>query len=83
MISNLPKRDRANVARRRLARGICVKLQLPQSDALAHIIGNGTESTSEAAVNTWLDEYGLDPSRFSLQEACDALQSDLMARLDA
>ena len=82
MTFNLPKRDIANVARRRLARGICVKLQLPQDDALAHIIGNGTESTSEAAVNTWLSEYGVDPSHCSLQDACDALQRDLMARLD-
>ena len=81
MMINLPKRDTANVARRRLARGICVKLRLPQDDALAHIIGNGTECTSEAAVSTWLSGLGVDPSRISLQEACDALQSDLMARL--
>ena len=83
MTINLPKRDTAKVARQRLAKGICVKLRLPQDDALAHIIGNGTENTSEAAVNTWLGGLGIDPSHISLQEACDALQSDLMARLDA
>ena len=81
MATATPNRDDA--ARRRLAKGICVKLRLPQDDALAHIIGNGTESTSEAAVNTWLSEYGLDPSHFSLLEACDALQRDLLVRLDA
>lgn len=74
--------DIADAIRRRLAKGICVKLQLPQDDTLAHIIGNGTESTSEAAVSTWLSERGVDPLHFSLMDACDALQRDLMVRLD-
>ena len=50
MTINIPKPDRSDAVRRRLVKGICVKLQLPQDDVLAHIIGNGTESTSEAAV---------------------------------
>ncbi len=82
MTINIPKPDKADAVRRRLARGICIKLRLPQDDGLAHIIGNGTESTSEAAVDTWLIKTEVDPSRFSLQDACDALQRDLMARLD-
>ena len=83
MSITISKSNGATAVRRRLAKGICVKLRLPQDDALAHIIGDGTESTSEAAVNTWLSELRIDPSDISLQEACDALQSDLMARLDA
>lgn len=74
--------DKIDSARRRLARGICVKLQLPPDDGLAYIIGNGTETTSESAVHTWLSENGADPSLFSLQEACDTLQRDLSDRLD-
>lgn len=83
MTIEIPKPNKADAVRRRIAKGICVKLQLPQDDVLAHIIGNGTESTSEGAVNTWLSELGRDPSRISFQEACDALLSDLMSRLDA
>ena len=82
MTIEISKPDRANSARRRLAKGMCIKLQLPMDDSLAHIIGSGTESTSESAVNTWLVEYGVDPSRISLQDACDALQRDLSDRLD-
>ena len=82
MTFNIPNPDRPDVVRRRLAKGICIKLRLPQDDGLAHIIGNGTESTSEAAVDTWLINNEVDPARYSLQDACDALQRDLLARLD-
>ena len=78
----IPKPDQMNSARRRLAKGICAKLRLPLDDTLAHIIGHGTEHTSEAAVNTWLTDVGADPLVISLQEACDALQRDLSDRLD-
>ena len=80
-ISN-PKPNRTNAVCRRLAKGICVKLRLPQDDALSHVIGNGTESTIEAAVSTWLHEHSVDPSQISLQDACDALERELLARLD-
>lgn len=81
MTISIPKPDRPDVVRRRLAKAICIKLRLPQDDGLAHIIGNGTESTIEAAVDTWLIMNEADPLDFSLQDACDALQCDLMARL--
>jgi hypothetical protein len=70
MTINIPKPEKADAVRRRLAKGICIKLRLPQDGGLAHIIGNGTESTSEAAVDTWLINNGVDPSRSSLQDAC-------------
>ena len=78
----IPKPDKTSSARRRLAKGVCVKLQLPLDDSLAHVIGNGTESTSEAAVSHWLAELGADPFQTSLQEACNALLRDLSDRLD-
>ena len=78
----IPKRNSTDAVCRRLAKSICVKLRLPQDDALSHVIGNGTESTIEGAVSTWLHENGVDPSQYSLQDACDALERELLARLD-
>ena len=43
---------------------------------------HGSDWLCEAAVDTWLINNGVDPSRSSLQDACDALQRDLTARLD-
>ena len=83
MVTPTLRPDNSITAWRRLARGMCAKLRLPVDDVLAHIIGNGTEATSEAAVLTWLSQSKLDPMNTSLQNACDALQRDLSDRLDA
>ena len=81
MTIKIPRPDRTESARRRLARGVCAKLQLPVDDVLAHVIGTGKETSSEGAVVTWLDGSGFDPTRTTLQEACDALERDLSDRL--
>ena len=82
MVIAIPRPDKTVSARRRLAKAMSAKLQLPVDDVLAHIIGSGTEACSEAAVSTWLNENGIDPSQVSLVDACDALERDLLDRMD-
>ncbi|MEL6300134.1 MAG: hypothetical protein AAFR07_00675 [Pseudomonadota bacterium] len=79
-VSNI---DRVAAARRRLAKSICARLNLPLDDRLAFVIGDGSEKTSEAAVLTWLVGRDVDPHQISLTDACGSLKRDLMDALDA
>ena len=83
MVITTSRPDRTNSIRRRFAKAVCAKLRLPVDDVLSHVIGSGKESTSEAAVVTWLLRSGIDPLKTSLHDACDTLQRDLSDRLDA
>lgn len=66
----------------RLARAISTKLNLPNDDSLAFIIGSGAERTSIEAVITWLRNAPENRHRESLNELCTQLSIDLEKRLD-
>ena len=81
MTLNIARPSKTELARRRLARGVCAKLRLPVDDVLAHVIGTGKETSSEGAVVAWLDRSGFDPTQSTPQDACDALERELSDRL--
>lgn len=83
MIINTTRPGPIQLAQIRLAKGICAMLRLPGDDTLAHIIGSGSESSSEAAVVSWLADKEVDPSDTSIYDACEALRRELGAKLDA
>ena len=66
----------------RLARAISTRLNLPNDDSLAFVIGSGDERTSTEAVTTWLRNELDNINRLSFTEVCTRLSIDLKKRLD-
>ncbi len=66
----------------RLARAISTKLNLPNDDSLAFLIGSGKERTSTEAVTTWLRNESENVHHLPLNEVCAHLSIDLEKRLD-
>ena len=54
----------------KLSRAISAKLNLPQDDSLAFVIGSGVERTSIEAVTTWLQKAHPDTIQLPLRAIC-------------
>ena len=66
----------------RLARAVSTKLNLPNDDSLAFLIGSGNERTSTEAVTTWLINELDNTNRLSFTDLCTQLSLELEKRLD-